>query len=477
MKCKFLNPLIESVRQFFTLENFKDALHRLEENDEIEIFFTCLKTPMEMIIHLLTPLTTLRSLIATKSKIFNRKINHSQGNQSFRDKKWLKNGFPLKMRKFFLKKQSNLNALELQQFQHQQQQNGTKKNLKNILTTNNLGISSLGSLSTKNGNNSNNRDNIFSKNHDKDSGNANDGGNGAAGGKRKKKGKASKEEGEGAEGRDEEEIKQKQDEEDEEEDEEEKNAMDVAEEEGGENGEGRSLKPQLLRMASQGSRPANPPSRRTEEAEDEEEEMGEDVDDEQINNDNDNEDEEDGGQYDARLEYDESRLEETDRGSYSSPRRLEDDEDEGDEQEDGEGEEEEDEQSLDIRRQVIPEVVEAVLDEAMEEEDQPQQDEEDEEEEAPWSRRLFSFCSNLFHSPPQLTSARNGSTEERGGIHFVCLIFFYRVFIVKWSCFIVLSFSVSCEFFSIIFCLRESSKLLDGENCSRGDGWEIEGIQ
>jgi hypothetical protein len=130
-KCRFHHPLVECVREYLTEELFKDALRRMEEKDEVEILFTCLTTPMEMIIHLLTTLPILRGQIAAKSKIFHRKVNPPTFGM-----KWSKTGVPLKMRKFYLKNQALLNSfqeqqrIQQQQLQQQQQQQFKRQSAK-----------------------------------------------------------------------------------------------------------------------------------------------------------------------------------------------------------------------------------------------------------------------------------------------------------------------------------------------------------
>jgi hypothetical protein len=99
-KCSFLHAIIDACREYMSFTSLKDTLHRLEENDEIDIAFST--STNEMIITILQPLTTLKSMISSKSMIFNRKIN-----KPIYSSKWLKQGIPLKMRKFFLKKESS----------------------------------------------------------------------------------------------------------------------------------------------------------------------------------------------------------------------------------------------------------------------------------------------------------------------------------------------------------------------------------
>jgi hypothetical protein len=99
-KCSFLHVIVEACREFMSFSSLKDTLHRLEENDEVDIAFSTATN--EMIITILQPLTTLKSMISSKSMVFNRKIN-----KPMYSSKWLKQGIPLKMRKFFLRKESS----------------------------------------------------------------------------------------------------------------------------------------------------------------------------------------------------------------------------------------------------------------------------------------------------------------------------------------------------------------------------------
>lgn len=95
-KCKLFNPVVESCRQYMTIEAIRDALHRLEEADEVDIAFS---PNYEMVISLLLPLSSLRSLVAARSKVF----HHKENKPAF-GAKWAQNGVPLKLRKFYVKR-------------------------------------------------------------------------------------------------------------------------------------------------------------------------------------------------------------------------------------------------------------------------------------------------------------------------------------------------------------------------------------
>lgn len=104
-KCKFHDPVIDACREYFSREAVRVALHRLEQRDEVEVYYNSLH---ETVVNLLTPLTTLRSMVALRSKVFHKKVNCEVTGT-----KWSKHGVPLKLRKFYDRRYRSSIKIEL----------------------------------------------------------------------------------------------------------------------------------------------------------------------------------------------------------------------------------------------------------------------------------------------------------------------------------------------------------------------------
>lgn len=91
--CRFQNPEIDACREFMTHDGLKMALRRMEINGEIEVSFT---KDGQLVILLLMPMSILKATLAAKNKKFDKIVNKVN-----LDGKWTKEGYPLKMRKFF----------------------------------------------------------------------------------------------------------------------------------------------------------------------------------------------------------------------------------------------------------------------------------------------------------------------------------------------------------------------------------------
>jgi hypothetical protein len=99
--CRFLNPHIDACREFMSMEILKGTLRRMEENYELEVYHT---KDAQLVVCLLMSTENLRKLVTAKSCKHSKEVNKPK----FGDK-WAKEGYPLKLRKFFVDKNHVLN--------------------------------------------------------------------------------------------------------------------------------------------------------------------------------------------------------------------------------------------------------------------------------------------------------------------------------------------------------------------------------